>query len=224
MDVFGAHWKDHPRRIAESWRNLVSDGDWVLVPGDISWAMRLREAVGDLEWLGGLPGRKLLIRGNHDYWWSSLSKVRRALPKDAFALQNDAVDIGGPVVAGARGWRLQGSEDWDPDSDPKYVRRELGRLALSLAAAAELGAGAPGKPLIAMTHYPPIQSGEATPFSGLLAERGASLCVYGHLHAAEDWPAGLDAEVDGVRYMLVSADYAGFTPRKVWEGGGPPCC
>jgi hypothetical protein len=223
MDVFGPHWSDHARRIADSWGSLVSGDDWVLVPGDISWAMRLPGATDDLRWLGMLPGRKLLLRGNHDYWWSSVSKVRAALPDGVWALQNDALDIGGPVVAGTRGWRLPGSEDWDPDSDPRYVRRELERLRLSLDAAGELGAGAPGKPLLAMTHYPPIQSGEATAFSGLLAERGVRLCVYGHLHCAGDWPSGLDAEVDGVRYMLVSADYAGFRPRRVWEDGGPPC-
>lgn len=223
MDVFGPHWRDHPRRIAESWRALVSPDDWVLVPGDVSWAMRLEDAEADLEWLGRLPGRKIVLRGNHDYWWGSVSKVRDALPEGTKALQNDAFDVGGPVVAGARGWRLPGSEDWDPDSDPRYVERELGRLRLSLDAAAEMGAGGPGRPLLAMTHYPPIQSGGRTAFSDLLAERGVSVCVYGHLHAAGDWPPDLDAEVDGVRYLLASADYAGFSPRRVWPEGGPPC-
>ncbi|MFO7950425.1 MAG: metallophosphoesterase [Candidatus Fermentibacteraceae bacterium] len=223
MDVFGPHWRDHPRRIAESWRALVSPDDWVLVPGDISWAMRLGEAGADLEWLARLPGRKILLRGNHDYWWGSVSKVRDALPGGTMALQNDAFDLGGPVVAGTRGWRLPGSEDWDPDSDPRYVERELGRLRLSLDAAAEMGAGGPGRPLLAMTHYPPIQSGGSTVFSDLLAERGVSVCVYGHLHAAGDWPPDLDAEVDGVRYLLASADYAGFSPRRIWPQGGPPC-
>jgi hypothetical protein len=220
MDVFGEHWRGHAERIERAWRELVGPEDWVLVPGDISWAMRLPEALPDLRWLGGLPGRKVILRGNHDYWWSSVSKVRAALPEGSFALQNDAVDTGGPVIAGARGWRLPGAEGWDPDSDPRYVRRELGRLRLSLEAAAE---AAEGRPLVAMTHYPSAMQGEATEFLELMAEFSVSLCVYGHLHSSGDWPPDVDAVVDGIPCILVSADYVGFSPRLVWRDG-PVCC
>lgn len=218
MAVFGPHWIDHAERIEKSWRVLVSEDDWVLVPGDISWAMKLSDAREDLDWLGALPGRKVILRGNHDYWWSSLSKVRSALAEGTMALQNDAIDTGGPVVAGARGWILPGAEGYDPQSDQRYVNRELERLRLSLRAAEEMGAGRPGRPLIAMTHYPPIQGGRATVFSRLMTAMGVSICVYGHLHRAGQWPEDLDSEVDGVRYLLASADYAGFTPRRVWSG------
>ena len=220
MDVFGDHWRGHAERIERAWTELVEPDDWVLVPGDISWAMRLGEALCDLRWLGGLPGRKVILRGNHDYWWSSVSKVRAALPGDSFALQNDAVDTGGPVIAGTRGWRLPGSDGWDPDSDPRYVRRELGRLRMSLEAASK---AADGRPVIAITHYPPTQGGRATEFTDLMAEYAVSLCVYGHLHSAGDWPPDVDCEVGGVPCLLASADYAGFSPRLVWRDG-PVCC
>ena len=104
MDIFGDHWENHFEHIAADWRARVKDGDVVLIPGDISWAMQLERAVPDLQKIGALPGRKVLIKGNHDYWWNSVSKLRRVLPEGMSALQHDALDMGDFVVCGTRGW------------------------------------------------------------------------------------------------------------------------
>ncbi|MBD3370762.1 hypothetical protein GF402_10405 [Candidatus Fermentibacteria bacterium] len=220
MDVFGPHWKNHHRKLRESWTELVGDRDWVLVPGDVSWAMRLDEALPDLRWIGRLPGRKAMVKGNHDYWWSSLAKVRNALPKGMHAIQNDALDTGWWVLAGARGWLCPGSEEYDPERDPKYVERELGRLELSLRAAVAISGGE--RPVATMMHYPPVIGGEGTPFSELLASYGVRLCAYGHLHSSENWSPDVDMELNGVTYRLVSADYVGFRPRLLASTTGSP--
>ena len=115
MDVFGEHWRNHFQRIREDWLARVSPSDLVLLPGDISWAMRLEEALEDLESIGALPGVKVLLRGNHDYWWSSIGRVRRALGEGMFALQNDSLLIDGRLYAGSRGWTLPGPDASEED-------------------------------------------------------------------------------------------------------------
>ena len=118
MDIFGPKWGHHAERIAEAWHETVSEEDLVLVPGDISWAMHLKNAAADLKFIGDLPGRKVILRGNHDYWWDSLSKVRSALPPSMYALQNDALVIGGIAIAGSRGWTCPGSLNFDAQKGP----------------------------------------------------------------------------------------------------------
>jgi hypothetical protein len=211
MDVFGAHWENHHIKLRDNWTELVAEEDWVLVPGDVSWAMRLDDAISDLSWLGRLPGSKVMVKGNHDYWWSSLAKVREVLPAGMHAIQNDAVDTGWWVIGGARGWICPGSDEYDPEKDPKYVDREMGRLELSLGEAKRVSE--PGRPLVAMMHYPPVIGGKETPFSKLMRQYGVELCAYGHLHSSGEWPPDLDVELRGVSYRLVSADYVGFRPR-----------
>lgn len=213
MDVFGAHWRDHARRMAAAWDGLVGEGDAVLCPGDLSWAVRLDDAAADLAWIGARPGIKVLGKGNHDYWWSSIARVREALPERCRALQNDAVDLGPVVVAGARGWDVPGSEGFGPD-DEKIYRREVGRLEMSLEAARRL---AGDRPILAALHYPPFApDGAATGFSELLEAGGAALCVYGHLHGAEAHATVVEGGLRGVRYRCVAADYVGFEPVEVW--------
>ncbi len=213
MDVFGERWRDHHLTLERRWRELVSEEDLVLVPGDISWAMRLEDAAEDLAWVGRLPGRKLLLRGNHDYWWGSLSRVQRALPEGMMALQNDAFRFDGFVVAGSRGWLTPVSEGFEEGRDRRLLERELGRLRLSLDAAASLLEE--GDRLVVMTHYPPLVGGEPTELAAPVIESGASVCVYGHLHGEASWPDEPDLTVDGVRYILVSADFLDFTPKIV---------
>ena len=213
MDVFGPHWTDHPARLARAWDGTVSEGDTVLCPGDLSWASKLEQAAPDLEWIGARPGRKILCRGNHDYWWSSLAKVRRALPVSCTALQNDAADLGEVVVAAARCWDAPGSPEFEP-GDEKLYRRELGRLRASLEAATSVAAG---RPILAAIHYPPFTpDGSATGFSGLLEEHGVVLCVYGHLHGAEAHATAVEGTVNGIAYRCVACDYTGFRPVRVW--------
>ncbi len=219
MDVFGSHWSDHPRRMAEAWDRLVEQSDTVLCPGDLSWATRLDEAGPDLAWIGARPGQKILGKGNHDHWWSSITRVREALPPGCRALQNDAVDLGPVVVAGTRGWDVPGSETFGPD-DHKIYLREVGRLRMSLEEARRM---AGERPILTALHYPPFASdGSATGFTELVEAHRVEVCVYGHLHGAEAHATVVEGSVRGVTYRCVAADYVDFQPVQVWPLPGDP--
>lgn len=208
MDLFGAAWENHPERIMERWNDIVSDGDLVLIPGDISWAMHLNEAIPDLEFIGALRGTKVLMRGNHDYWWSSLSKVRSALPSGVLAIQNDSLRMGSVAIGGSRGWTYPGGDAPDAE-DAKIYERELGRLRLSLSSMPE------GTDRIAMLHYPPfLERNGDSPVTALLEEFGVSDAVYGHLHGPAH-KGVFEGEKNGVNYHLVAADYLDFTPKRI---------
>jgi predicted phosphohydrolase len=212
MDVFGEHWKNHADRMAEAWDRRVSSEDTVLLPGDLSWAMSLEEAFPDLAWIGDRPGKKILLRGNHDYWWSSLSKVRAALPDGCRPLQNEAVRLGDWVLLGARGWIAPEDPEASPE-DAKVFRRELERLRLSIADADRRFGTAP--PRLAMLHYPPwLEGREPTEVVPLLRQAGVRECVYGHLHG-EDLRLGVSGDREGIRFHLVSADAVGFAPALI---------
>ena len=203
MDVFGEHWKDHFRKIQSDWLDRVRPEDTVLLPGDLSWAMHLEEALEDLACIGRLPGTKLLLRGNHDYWWSSIGRVRRALPEGMYALQNDSMLLGGRLYAGTRGWILPG-EDASPEDIRVYNRERL-RLEMSLKHARGRDADAP---ITVMLHYPPLTE-EHPGFSDILEAFGVKDCVYGHLHGASIYGA-VRGRRDGVRYHQVSCDGLDF--------------
>jgi uncharacterized protein len=213
MNVFGEQWTDHPRRIAEKWTLKVTDEDTVLIPGDISWAMTLDEAKPDLTWIGQLPGQKILIRGNHDYWWSGIGKVRGILPAGTFALQNDSILIDGISIAGTRGWLLPSHPNFTED-DQHILDREVHRLRLSLESAAQSGENGSGR-IVCMLHYPPLApDGDETVFTKVLEEFDVELCLYGHLHGAAHRFA-VNEEIRGVRYQLVSCDYLEFDPMRI---------
>lgn len=212
MDVFGSHWENHFERISGSWRARVSEDDVVLIPGDISWAMQLADALHDLERIAQLPGRILILRGNHDYWWSSLTQLRCSLPQGMHAVQNDAYDAGDMVFCGTRGWTIPGQGA--AAQDEKIFRREVLRLEMSLKAAAQT---ADGRPIVAMMHYPPLlpeHKASGTAFTKLLSAYGVSRCVYGHLHG-QSIQRGINGVYDGVRYDLVSCDALGFAVKEV---------
>ena len=203
MDVFGAHWANHFDKISEDWRARVRNEDIVLLPGDLTWAMHLEEAMEDVRRVGEMPGKKLILRGNHDYWWSAIGRVRRALPENMFAIQNDAMLLDGILFAGTRGWTIPGA-DADPD-DVRIYNRERLRLEMSMKAARRIDANAP---IVAMLHYPPLME-SAKGFSDILENYGVADCVYGHLHGASIAGAvrGLRG---GVRYHQVSCDGLDF--------------
>ncbi len=215
MDVFGAHWENHFERIRESWLRQVSGNDTVLIPGDISWAMQLEDALPDLMAIGELPGRKILLRGNHDYWWSALGKVRAGLPEGMFAIQNDALVIDDTVVCGTRGWTLPQAGKTLPAEDEKIVRRETIRLEMTLSTARRI---APDKKMVVMMHFPPFpEHQEPSCFTDLLERYGAAACVYGHLHGAGA-KYGFSGLLRGVQYQLVSCDSVNFEVQPVTLG------
>lgn len=214
MDVFGPQWEGHFARISEDWRSRVSGDDLVLIPGDISWAMQLRQAVPDLCAIGALPGRKLLIKGNHDYWWSSISRVQAAMPEGMQALQHSAVDVGPWVVCGTRGWVFPTGGEPLSEEDRRICERELLRLEMALKDARKL-AGEPGKPIVVMLHYPPLFDAQRdTDFTALLSRYGVHTAVYGHLHGA-GIRAGWNGVHGGVRYLLTSCDSLGFALKEI---------
>jgi predicted phosphohydrolase len=212
MDIFGEAWRDHASRMAEAWDATVAAEDTVLLPGDISWARQLQDAARDLAWIGARPGRKLLLRGNHDSWWASLAKVREALPAGCEPLQNNSFLEQGWVVVGARGW-LSPDDPTATASDARVFKRELDRLKLSIAHAdrqhgREL-------PRLAMLHYPPwIEGREPTALVPLLERGAVQVCVYGHLHG-EDHRLAVRGERNGLRYQFVSADAIRFAPAEI---------
>lgn len=209
MDVFGAIWRDHPARMAENWDRTVATDDTVLLPGDLSWAHGLEEAAPDLAWIGARPGRKVLLRGNHDSWWSSLAKVRAVLPVGCELLQNNALEIDGRVIVGARGWTAPDDPVAEP-GDGKIFDRELDRLRLSLSAAdREYGRD---RPRVAMLHYPPwIDGREPTAVVPLLEDGGVCACVYGHLHG-DDHRLAVTGHHRGIDFYLAAADAVDFRP------------
>ena len=205
MHIFGSHWEGHFDQIAQDWRARVGDDDIVLIPGDISWAMQLDEAMADLHMIGALPGRKILIRGNHDYWWSAISRLRRQLPKGMYALQNDALVLDDIVFCCSRGWmQPQGEHD---EENARIYQRELMRMRLSLEAARRQHRE--GR-LIALCHYPPSDAaGRESPMTELFSLFDASDVVYGHLHG-QALNGAFEGSIDGVRYHCVSCDYLNF--------------
>ncbi len=204
MNVFGEQWTGHDGKIQADWLRRVKEDDVVLIPGDISWAMQLERALPDLRRIADWPGKKVLLRGNHDYWWSGISRLRAELPQGMYAIQNDALRLADLTIAGSRGWTLPGPGQ--SAEDQRIYERELLRLRLSLDRAANLGGE-----LVVMTHYPPLgETGEPTDVTRMISQAGARYCVYGHLHGA----AGRNAFTgfcENTFYMCVSCDRLGFS-------------
>lgn len=212
MDVFGEIWRDHAPRMAAAWDEAVGADDVVLLPGDLSWAKTLEQAAPDLRWIADRPGRKVLLRGNHDSWWGSIAKVARALPPRCELLQNNAFDLGVAVVLGARGW-IAPDDPLATEADAAVFRKELERLKLSIADAdRRFGRTAPR---IAALHYPPwIEGRPPTAVVSLLREAGVGHCVYGHLHG-EDHRLAVVGDRDGIRFHFAAADAVGFAPLPI---------
>jgi len=211
MNIFGGQWDDYPCRLADNWRKTVADEDTVLIPGDISWAMDLKGAVHDLAYIGDLPGKKIICRGNHDYWWDGIGKVRSSLPFGMSALQHDAILAGGFAICATRGWLLPGHNDFKESEDRKIYDRELIRLEFALEAATALNA-----PIIVMLHYPPMDEkhGESD-FTRMLEKYDVKYCVYGHIHG--DKADVFEGEVNGIRYFNVSVDRLKCCPLLICE-------
>ena len=205
MDIFGATWENYLDIIKQDWNNRVSDEDYVLMAGDMSWALKLEEATNDLEFLQSLKGHKIIIRGNHDYWWKSISSLRQMLPKSIYPLQNDAIKIGNVIVAGTRGWNVPEKNKPFTTEDEKLYKREVLRLELSLEFAKKLKTEEKDE-IIAMIHFPPFNSNfEDSEFTTLFEKYGVKKVIYGHLHGKSSRTI-LNTNKNGIEYFLTSCD------------------
>ena len=205
MDVFGTKWHNYLEKIFADWEKKVTDDDVVLIGGDISWAMDLDEAIKDIRTLVPLKGKKVFVRGNHDYWWKSISRVREALPENFYALQNDSLKFGKYIVCGSRAWCVEGSPDFR-EADRKIYRREAERLRLALYSAEKQREE--GDEIFCLIHYPPFNvRRENSLFTDLFEEKGVSKVIYGHLHGTES-RTDLKIVKNGIEYFLTSCDRA----------------
>ncbi len=204
MDVFGPVWQDSINKIIDDWQKKVSDTDIVILAGDYSWAMRLEEVVPDFEILNKLKGIKIIIRGNHDFWWSSISRVREKLPPNTYALQNDAIKIGEYIFCGNRGWNIPEGK-FNTAENKKIYARELERLKLSLQSAKKLQTE--NEKIIYITHYPPFNNKiEPSEFTKMLEEYQVYKVVFAHLHGYINPKMGYN-NINGIEYYLTSCDY-----------------
>lgn len=203
MDIFGGNWVGYIDKIRADWQSKVLDEDIVLIGGDISWAMNIEDAKKDILSLSDLKGKKVLIKGNHDYWWSGIGKVRDMLPENFYALQNDSIKFDNVVICGSRCWSVPGSPDFN-EQDMKLYLRETERLKLSLNSAKKMMAE--GDKLIALVHYPPFNvRREDSAYTEIFELNGVDSVVYGHLHG-KNVRADLHLQKNGVRYYLTSCD------------------
>ena len=210
MDIFGG-WENYVERIKENWNREVSPEDTVVVPGDISWAMSLKEAVADFRYIHELPGRKIILKGNHDYWWTTAAKMNNFLVENGFnsifILHNNHYAYENYGICGTRGWI---NDDSEP-ADAKVLAREAQRLETSIASAENAGL----EPLVFL-HYPPLYGNEYNPdLLEVMYRHNIKRCWYGHIHGRKGHQNAVNGERDGIVFQLVSADYVQFCPVKI---------
>lgn len=211
MDIFGPNWKGHEDKIIEYWNEVVKEDDIVLLPGDISWALKLEEVKTDLKKIEKLPGKKIISKGNHDYWWASLNKMESLGFKTIKFINNNSYMYDDIAIIGTRGWIARDAVGFDKVNDEKIYLREINRLKNSL----EVNKNAKRK--IAMIHYPPYNQ-DYTPneFTELLSEYNVDLCIYGHLHG-EGHNFIFEGILKDVNFICVASDYLDFKVKKVGD-------
>lgn len=206
MDVFSEEWKNHDVKIRENWLKKVKEEDTVLLAGDLSWSMKLQGGKEELDFVAGLPGRKIIIKGNHDYWWGSITKLNSMYDNMDF-IQNNFFSYEDYAICGTRGWVIPGSSLFK-EEDEKIFRREVLRLKMSLDAAKKRGF----QKFIVMIHYPPVnETFKDSEFTDIFEEYGVEKVIYGHLHG-KSLQRVMTGERQGVEYILTSCDYIGFDP------------
>ena len=222
MDIFGGNWKNHEQKIEENWKNTVQDNDLVILPGDFSWEMHLKDMYNDFAYLNELPGKKLLLKGNHDYWWTTLAKMREFLQENKFEnidfVYNNSYLFEDKIIAGTRGWALNDTENSD-----KMNHREEERLKLSLQSGVD---NFGDKEIICIMHYPPIieenkndannqsKNLKVSNYVQIMKDYNVKTCLYGHLHG-ESHKEAFEGIIEGINFKLVSSDYLDFKLYKV---------
>ena len=222
MDIFGGNWKNHEQKIKENWKNTVQDNDLVILPGDFSWEMHLKDMYNDFAYLNDLPGKKLLLKGNHDYWWTTLAKMREFLQENKFVnidfLYNNSYLFEDKIIAGTRGWALN-----DTENSNKMNHREEERLKLSLQSGVD---NFGDREIICIMHYPPIieednndannqhKNLKVSNYVQIMKDYNVKTCLYGHLHG-ESHKEAFEGIIDGINFKLVSSDYLDFKLYKL---------
>jgi uncharacterized protein len=209
MDIFGEKWSGHSIKIKENWDKKIRENDTVLIAGDISWSMKMEDGIKDLEWIHNLAGRKIFVKGNHDYWWGSISKLNQLFEGMDF-IQNNFFAYEDYAICGTRGWTYPGGEAFTA-KDEKIYERELLRLRLSIDSARKAGYSK----FIIMLHYPPVGDQDGTTgFTEIIDEAGAEMVIYGHLHGPSVMNA-FEGYRNGVKYIFTSSDFINFNPVKI---------
>lgn len=216
MEIFGDNWERHDEKIRENWLKKVKEHDYIILPGDFSWAMYLKDTILDFDYLNKLPGHKILLKGNHDYWWTTLKKLKEFVAENKFNniefLYNNSYLIENKIIVGTRGWNIS-----DIEEDKKITKRENARLELSIQdGIKKYGAD---KEIICFMHYPPINKNdiikkERSIFVNTLEKFNIHKCFYGHLHGISHKDA-VEGNIEGIEYKLISADYTKFDLIKI---------
>lgn len=220
MEVFGEKWKNYTQRLKNNWSAVVDENDTVIIPGDISWALTLEESIHDLKWINALPGRKILMKGNHDFWWSTSKKMKSFFAQNELdtleILYNGAIEVENYILAGSRGWFVdkstqpQGAVNADYD---KVINREKIRLRMSLDEAKKLQ-DISGKEILVFFHFPPVWSDfVCEELVSLLKEYNISRVYFGHIHGSYNVSSVF--EYDGIQFKMISADFIDFLPQIV---------
>ena len=211
MNIFGENWNNHEEKIRKDWLSKVKPEDTIIHPGDFSWAMYLKDTVKDFEYLNSLPGRKIMLKGNHEYWWTTVNNMKKFLNEHNFQniefLQNNSIEVENKIICGTRGWSFanEGTE-----SCKKMINREALRLELSIKDGLNKG-----KEIIVFMHYPPIvKQNINTEFMKILQKYNIKRCYYAHLHSKSIEDA-IEGEVQGIEFKLVSADSLDFKLLKI---------
>lgn len=207
MDIFGRNWQNYEEKIKKDWLLKVKPEDTVILPGDFSWAMYLDETEKDFEFINNLPGKKILLKGNHDYWWTTVTSMRKYIKEENFEnidfLYNNSYEIENKIIAGTKGWNIS-----DEQEDIRLTKREVARLELSIKSGIEKYGN--DKEIIVFMHYPPLtKTNIDTDYTRLMKKYGIKRCYYGHLHANSIKDA-VEGNVDGIEYKLVSSDGLDF--------------
>ena len=216
MSIFGDNWKEHANKIKNNWEKKVTNNDYIILPGDFSWAMNLKETYKDFKYLNNLPGKKILLKGNHDYWWTTLKNMRKFIKENKFDnidfLHNNSYLVENKIIVGTRGWNIL-----DTENSKKMIKRECNRLELSLKDGLEKYGQE--KEILLFMHYPPITQGllinnEKGDFVNIMKQYKIKKCYYGHLHG-QSHKDTIEGMVEGIEFKLVSADYLDFDLLKL---------
>ncbi len=217
MEVFGARWRGYVDKLSKNWKAIIEPTDTIILPGDISWAMTLPEAVADFRLIDSLPGKKIIGKGNHDFWWATMAKIKTFTAEHHFDsidfLYNNAFLAENTVICGSRGWFVDEGVGTIPDNTDykKIVAREAKRLELSLSAGAAYGEQ---YERVVFLHFPPVFKGfRCQEIIDVLKANGIRRCYFGHIHGSYDLPRSF--EDNGIIYSLISADFLDFIPQKL---------